>query len=361
MVQSIIRKINPSSIENIIERFENEGSESYRLTLLHKNNSDLCCFLSGNLQEISSTQKIDVGITMVFSKKIKIDVHYDIEFKKREIKNGYYYVMFDDSPGELNERVIPFGFVKEPPSVIVHRNLEEKLIDCLECKSQLLLDFLEELGEGNSLKVIYDSVRSKKWKNRYKKLMEYKKSLQQNVSFLFHEESSPSTFILPTSYISEDATKKTLFVRESDYKNTIVAIPLIAFMPNTFLDYFEKEMIDTYRNKIDTYRNKFGQSKEEEMRLMLSEFFMSHPKARKGIKKILEFYKPASNLSMYALQAGLTALAYRYTPSIIGYPFFTFTLLSGCTIATNLIISRGKDSSGIISTLLRKSLTNKLE
>lgn len=342
----IVKDIIPNSIDELIDRWEKTDSETYRLTLLHKKDKAIYCFLSGNMQEIEPEQKVDLGMTIALSKRTAINVHYDVVFHRHDIDGGYYLSFDEDDPLESEGKIIPFCYKSELPSVIVDKNLKEKLLDYITIYSDNLMEGLEYFGEHNFLKAVFNMTFKKKWKEKSITYKEIGKSVKRSIEDLFREESSPSIFIRPASYEESDKNKKTIFVRQHILRYLPIIIPILAFSPYSAL-------IDFYReNTKDPYENKFGQSKEEEARSLMSDFVLGHPKIFKGAQKLLELFKHASNMGIYAAQVAATVLAYKYTWPIISYPMILGSGLSGCTMIRNFIKSKGRNSSGIISTFL---------
>src|SRR3989344_8438849 len=98
----------PDTIDGLLRRLETEGSENYRLTLLHKNRNNIYCFLSGNMQEITQETEIHTGMTIAFSKRTNIRVYYDVTFHKREKEDGYYFGFRTNTPFDKKQKIIPF-------------------------------------------------------------------------------------------------------------------------------------------------------------------------------------------------------------------------------------------------------------
>ncbi len=356
-MQNLIRNIIPDNIDELLDRWNREDNEQYRLTLLHRNNDKFYFFLSGNLQEIKPEQKLDTGMSIsVSSKKVRINCHYNTTFHKREIKDGYYYITEEESTLEKIARVIPFKFTSEPPSLMVDKNLREKLMDYIIAKSNLIIESLEYIGHNGLIKAIINSKQKKEWKEKSKVVKKIGLSIKEDITKLFEEEQSPSSLISRIEYKSCERNKKVMFEKETRgaLKIFLLGIPFIAIGPYSVLNLH-------IPNESIKYQQKFLQSKEEEARSMLSEFFIANPKVKEGIQRVFEFYKHIANTTIYTGLIGITTLSYAYTWPIISYPMITLAGASGLTMLTNLIRSRGRNSSGIISSLLERRLFDKYE
>lgn len=353
-MERLIQDFIPDTIDTLLERWEGEGTEQYRLTLLHKNNDNIYCFLSGNLQEIKPEQKIDRGMTISLSKKNRIESHYDLIFHRKEVNERYYFTLEKESFYKKKTKVLPFGFESEPPSIIVNRDLKEKLIDYIEKRSGRTLNVLEYIGNNNLLKAIFHIRHREKWKEEKEKIKEVEKSFRKDITELFKEEPSPSLFIRRGQYLPEDISKEVLFVKGRNSLKYVLLIPGLAIMPVSFPDVFLRPLNAKYEQK-------FLKTKEEEYKFLISEFALAHPKLIKGVQRIFEGFKHVSNLSVYTASLGITVLSHLYTPPVISYPLITLNSASALTMLTNLIRSKGRDSSGIISSLLERKLVEKLE
>lgn len=355
LMQPLFKDIIPDSIDELFEEWNKDDGDQHRLTLLHKNGDNLYCFLSRGVQEITPEKKIDLGMTIALSKYISVNCHYDVIFHKRDIEDGYYFTMDDDNPFELKSRIVPFCYQSDLPSVIVEKSLTKKLLEYIAMRSDDALKISEYIGEHNILKVIfkavYDTFIKKPQPN------EIASSFRKNISDLFHEEKSPSVLLQPKDYVEEDHGREAIFVKKKIPKKTILAMPLLAFVPYSLF-------IESIATKtIKKYEQKFGQSKEEEAKSLLSEFGIGHPKASKGMRKMAEWLKHTANLGVYTALAGTTALAYHFTMPAISYPLIACSGASGLTMLANLALSKGKDSSGIIASIIERKYckANKLE
>jgi len=350
----IVDTMIPDSISTDIERWEQDEGDSYRLTLLHKNKDRLYCFLSGNMQEVAPEQRIDLGMTIAISKRTRVRVHYDGTFHQRKIPGGHYLTFSEDTIDGETEKAIPFRYERELPSVIVERNLKQKLTDYIERGGETLLQTIEHYGDHTLARALYDFRFGKKWREMNKEIREARKALRRDITFLFHEERSPSTFIQPQNYLGQDRKKASMFTKQTTLPKVIAVMPIIALAPLSAFEMITEEASDAYENK-------FGESKEEEAQRALSEFAMANPRTLKGFNKFLRTFKHAANMGIYATQAAITGAAYAYTWPIISYPLIASAVASGATMAANLVRSRGRDSSGIISTIIEKSAFNKLD
>ncbi len=357
-MQKIIKNLIPGSIDEVIDKWRQEDSEKYRLTLLHKNKNDYYCFLSNNMQEIESNNEISMGMTIVAKpKRVNVKVHYDLVFSKKDLNEGFYFVMSEESLFERENKVIPFYFKSDLLSTIVERQLKEKLLDYIEIKSRGTITNFEYLGSHTFIKTFLHVLFSKEVKEKRKIYRAASKSLGNDISSLFHEEKSPSDFIQQFDYLSEDKKKKTLFV--NSLKNILTPmsfIPLSSFLPYSMCKYYISQAV------IKPYENKFGQNKEEEAKALSSEFFAGHPRVVEGFTKILEVIKHTGNITAYAMLGGATAFSHFILDSpVLSYPLITGMGLSGLTMLTNFIKSKGRNSSGMISTVLDIMLYNKLK
>lgn len=350
-MQSMLQDTIPATIDTFLQTWQQDESEQYRLTLLHKSRSSIYCFLSSSMQELIPEQNIPMGMTLAFSKKTKIQAHYGVVLHRKDIDGGYYYTFDSDSPLQEKDRVIPFRYENELPSVIVDKGLKQKLLDYITLQANFLLQGLEYVGEHGSLRTYFYAKFSKERKTKKKTLRGSGRSLRSTVEALLHEESSPSSFIQPSAYVEEDKGKKAIFVEEKMRKYLLL---LIAFVPPSRL---ETQIMQAQ----DQYKSHFGESKQEEAQRLLSEFATGHPKAIEGLRGGIRLIKHTSNLSVYAIQLITTALAYKYAWRIISYPLIAASVASGLTMANNLIRSRGQDSSGIIATLIERAYFHKLE
>lgn len=353
-MSSIIRDMIPGSIDDVIERWEQDESENYRLTLLHKNGKDLYCFLSGNMQEIEERNKIDMGMTLSFGKKTNIESYYDIIFRKNEIKDGYYFTFKHDDITEGGEKVIPFRFEEEMPSVIVDKNLMKKINDYLTKSCEIVLGELEYLGDHGTLRYFIYAKFDKERKERIELNNSLKISLGNTLNNLFRENKSPSSFIKPINYLERDKKKKSIFVKKNLMKHCLWVPSFVSLFPKSLIDHFFDVKIK------DSYQDRFGQSKEEEAEVLMSDFAIGHPKVIKGVKIFIESTRHLGNTVNYSAQTSLTLLAYNYAEPIIHYPMIGGVALTGATMLSNLIKSKGRDSSGIISTLAERRFFNRL-
>src|SRR3989344_860783 len=159
---SIIQSFIPSSIDDIVEQWEENDNEQLRLTLLHKSPQGLYCFLSGNLQEVVPEEKIDMGITIGFPtnpKKRYLNIHYDVIFHKKELGNKHYLTMEEEDTIKDNRKhtIVPFKFDKILPSTIVDRSLKNKILNFITSSGEIKMEFMEYFGDENFLKAFYKS------------------------------------------------------------------------------------------------------------------------------------------------------------------------------------------------------------
>lgn len=355
-MRTIINTIIPNTIDDLLDGWEMTENDRYRLTVLHKNNDALYCFLSGNLQEIKDGEKIDLGMSIALSKKTKIAIHYDALFKKIDKGDGFYYSFEEDNPIEKETRVIPFMFHNEPPSLIINKDITHKLLDALQNESQYRLNCLEYMGENGLIKTLVYYFK-KGFQAKEKEITETKKLIKKDLVELLKEEGSPSRLMKKIEYYSPYSKNKVLFAKEEAWP---ILIKLVCNAPLMSLIPFSAGKV--YLSQIrQNYETKFNRTKEEEAKAMMSEFFIAHPKAQRALIKIFESYKHFANVSTYIGSLAITNLMYNHTPSIISYPLIALNAASAVTIATNLAISKGRDSSGIISSVLERKILPKLE
>jgi len=353
---SFAETIIPDSVDELIERLEKEDSSQFRLTLLHKTKDSIYCFLSPGLSEVIPEQKIPWGITLAFSKRIDFKTHYDLVFHKQNIDKGYYFLLEDDNPIEAKPRVIPFCYQDdELPSTIVERNLKTRLLECITAEANQRIKTIEQFGELGLIKTFFKN--NKENKEEREAIKEEGKAIKRNVQALFHEESSPSVLLHQIDYNDSDKDKKTMFVK-SNYLKVILQTPgilsILTLIPQSIVENYNTT---TLKKK---YKPEFNQSKEEEAKSIISDFYIAHPKAVEGIKVLLRAAKHTGNITTYATIAGVTALSYKYLSPYLSYPLIATTGASGLTMTANIISSRGKNSSGIISTLIDKVYFNRL-
>lgn len=360
---SLIRNLLPDSIDGIIESFERDENEQYSLTLLHKTDNSIYCFLSGNLQGIDSNLKIPFGMTLALAKRRRVRAHYDVVFDRQDIEKGHYFLFSEADlfTEESKSQVIPFLFGDELPLpyAVVDRGLRKLLLEYMQMGANNRLEAIERVGEYGVLRSIIYTRFNGDWKKKGAQISEAGMSLKSRVTELFHEYNSPSTLIHPVDYRPEDRKQQTMFTNQK-FPVKAWLIPLIylrmSFMPYSAVITDTKEDFQTPYEK----RFKLIKSKEEEVNILLSDFAMAHPKAIDGLVRILEFMKHTANVTTYAALVGLTALAYQYAHPAISYPMMAVSSLSGLTMLGNVVRSHGRDSSGLISTFLERKMYNKL-
>jgi len=360
MTTGIFQGMIPDSIDEVLDRWHQDDSEQYRLTLLHKNKDGIFCFLSGNLQEVRPEQKIDLGMTLALSRRARVNIHYDCVFHQRNIDSGNYFTFEEDNSLEGKDKVIPFCYEKDLPSTMVDRKVKETLLDYITLVGDYSLNRFEYFAEHNFVEALFNLSFSKEWKERSKPYKEAEKSLLERIIPLFQEESSPSTFIQPPRYKVEDRKLGIMF-EESRLRLPIklyLALPRVAFAPCSLLRArIETELGDRY----EEHKGKFGQTEEGEAKILLSEFLAGRPKVVDAVYKSMDLYKHTANMGMYAFQISIAALAHTHTWPILSYPLIAGSVISGLTMMSNFISSKARDSSGLIATLLDRSKFNKVE
>lgn len=360
-MRSIIDSIVPSDVSSAVADWQTEGEGQRRITLLHKDNDRMYCFLSYNMQEVKPDEKIDMGMTISLSKgRVDVNAHYDPVFHQRDLQRGHYFTFEQDSLRDEREMVIPFRYDCELPSAIVDSKLQRKVTDLMEFKAKGMFEGFERIEEEGILRALYKDGFSRQSKERKKQSRALKDSLRRNIEFLFHEHSSPSVFIQKSEYQKRDRGLKTMFLRKDSLLSLIKFLPLVAAMPQEGINRALQIGF------VDPYRSRFGESREDETERLLSEFAGGHPKVIGGAQRVIRGFKHFGNLSLYSLQAGLTATYALNASSDSGFNSFMvptvmgITALSGATILGNAIVSRGRNSSGVVSTLLDRALYKKL-
>ena len=161
----------------------------------------------------------------------------------------------------------------------------------------------------------------------------------------------------PHQYADDDRRLPSMFIRRRGaplIPKIILAFPMIAAMPYSFYTTMISEVEDPYRNR-------FGESREEERRSLVSSFMFGHPHAAAGIRRIYEAVKHTANTVTYGIMAGGAVLfSDSNYPKLAGCAQI-WTGFCGATMLWNLIRSRGRDSSGPISTLLDRKLYHRLQ
>src|SRR3989344_3432047 len=234
---SIIQNIIPNSIDDLVEQWEQNEGEQFRLTLLHKSPKGLYCFLSGNLQEMKPEEKIDMGITIGFpanQKRGYVDIHYDVKFRQKDLGKKYYFTMEEENVIKNNHKysLMPFKFDRIPPSTIIDKSLKEKILNFITSTGELKMELIEYLGEENFLKVFYNSSFSPYWKNKKKGIQQKRDSLRNTLNSLLHEERSPSVFLKKRECEREDVTKEYLFhFNVKGLRQVIYFLPLFSLLP----------------------------------------------------------------------------------------------------------------------------------
>ncbi len=335
--------------DKLLEDLQRDDDGRYSLTLLHKTDGSIYCFLSDRLQGVDSEETIPVGATLGLSKKRRdIQVHYDVAFHKRDTGDGFYFVLESDTPFDRNrELIVPFNFEDDPPYAVVSKGLKQKLGDYMSMRANRDIEMLEHIGQHGLLKTFFNRRFRREIKKKYASIRETEQSLKTHITDLFREHTSPSTILHPFKYLNEDKGKRALFVKQ-EYKNFLCVFPLITFIPyKPVINALNDEFTAPFELKF-----KLMKSKEEEQRVLLSDFAYSHPKAKEGVIRAFESVKHAANFTTYAGFAGLTVLAHKYAPWWASYPMTAVSSLSGLTMLYNVIRSRGRDSSGVISTFL---------
>jgi|WetSurMetagenome_2_1015567.scaffolds.fasta_scaffold142063_2 hypothetical protein len=364
-MKSLLEAIIPDSIDDLVSRLEKDSNEQYNLTLLHKTKDSIYCFLSDNLQGITPNQKIRFGMSLAFSKGNDVEAYYDAEFEKRQTAEGYYFLFKHDSPMPKDQapKILPFEFKEDNiPYAIVDKRLKDMLTEYVEMDANMTLEMFSTMGDhgavGGQIRFMFNG----KTKRKAAEIREYGKMLKARVTDLFHEEKSPSTLIHPKGYLLQDRSKKTMFAKKIPYKQILqvgALVPFIAAAPISALtSEFEKDFTVPYENRF-----KLDKSKEEEAQIILSDFAAGHPKVIKGMIRMLESIKHTANVANYAGLVSISALAYQYGPPAIGYLMLGISAASGMTMLNNAISSQGRDSGGLVSSLLEEMLyiTSKLE
>ena len=299
-----------------------------------------------------------MGMTIAVSRRTAaIEVHYDVLFHQKDASGKPYLIMEQDSPLKNQcKKVVPFRFTREAPSVIVDRTLSSNLLEYVSQIGESNLDAFEQIGEVGICRALLRYSFGKEVKQKRATIKESGNSLEAKIRALFEHETSPSTFMHPYQYADEDRARKSMFVREGKWRGLkiIFALPVIAAIPYSFYN--------TMLSKIrDPYENRFGESKEEERRSLVSSFMLGHPQAAAGIQRIYEAIKHSANASTYGLMlAGASLIHNSNYPKIAGFAQI-WTGICGATMLWNLIRSRGRDSSGPISTLLDRKLYHTLQ
>ncbi|MBI2110444.1 hypothetical protein HYT51_01555 [Candidatus Woesearchaeota archaeon] len=305
------------------------------------------------MQEISPEIEIPTGMTVAFSRRNDIRVWYDINFHRRDTEDGYYFVFDSNTPLSKKEKVIPFLYTENPPSVIVDKNLKERLNSYIDETANYSLKLLEEVGKQGLVRTFLKSRISKEWRNRRANWRKTKGSLENTIQSLFHEEHSPSLFMQPYRYREEDKKEEKLFVRRDWTKLTLLVIPGLGIAPYS--------IIEDYRNRMQiNYKKKFRPGEEDDPKILLSDFAAAYPLVTKGICNMLESCKHASNIIMYTGELTTSVLTYVYISPWLSYPLIALNCASGLTMAKNLIKSRGRDSSGLFSTILDRAFFDRL-
>jgi len=354
-MESVIENLIPDTIDALIREWDEDEGEIFRLTLLHKDKQSLYCFLSGNMQEVTQGQEIPFGITLSISDKLSIKVHYDVVFKQRRIDDEYYFLFEEGSLVGKGQKVIPFKFESEPPSVIVNKSLQNQLMSYYNQLGQNMLDEIRQVGDQNVWKALNDIKYSREWNSRHKESREKRESLEKDISALFEQEDSPSAVLEPFERLDEDIELDTLFVKKHRLKSLMKATTMFAVMPYESLNFYFQDLFQK------NYKKKFSGDKEDDIRILLSDFSVGYPGVVKGFQKICGIGMHLSNVVMYGLLLGCTALAHKYTWPIISYPLTFWSGVSGFTMGKNLISSRGKDSSGLLSSLIGRYFFHRLE
>lgn len=362
---SFIKDIIPDDIGRLIDDLEEDHSEQNLLTLLHKTDNSSYYFLSPNLQEIGENLKMPYGMTLELKgKKSKVKIHYDVEFERKDIDDGHYFLLKNDSPlpNESDPKVIPFLFRNDSPYAIVDGGLKHILLEYAQMRADISIDVYEHLGHYGILRGIAMGFFNKNLNKKNKLAKEASKDLSSRINELFRYEKSPSTLIHKHEYRDEDFDKKTMFVKmgflEKVFKipKIVYIVPMIALTPYSYLiNEIKKTIQSPYENRF-----KLMKSKEEEERVLMSDFAFAHPKAINGFYRVIEFMKHGANGITFGLYVGATYLAEQYTHWGLSYPMMAVGAASGLTMLGNYITSGGRNSSGMISTLIDSKVSNRL-
>lgn len=340
------------TLDGAVERASQEGEGRYRLTLLHKSGENVYAFLSNGLQEMGSEQPLESGITLSASRQLGADMHADVKFLQRGLAHApesSYYVLTEQTLFGEKSRVIPFAFGEAPPSVIVDGGLESQLQELFRLRHDRQLGFFEDVGANGLLRAFWHS-RSPSAKKRRQEVRALNGSIEGKLKSLFREEPSPSRALLPVEYAREDRDKSSIFVDRFPYGKLIKAglsLPYFAYTPRGFFDL-------GFPNLAQKYQQRFGQGKGTEARAAFGELLYAHPKAEEGFRRMYDALKHVGNMSLYAVQLAATWAANSYAPEWVGKPLTFLAVLSGSMMAVNLVASKGRDSSGLISTVLNR-------
>ncbi len=334
------------SLPNNLE-FREEDSK-YRLTLIHKSGDRSYCFLSNGLKEIKPEEKMDV-LSLSLSKKRRVEMHYDSVFHERSTYGGKYYVLEQAALSKEKPKVIPFLFNRELPSIVVDASLTKKINEYISLSGSTNIQALESLAENGWIRFIFSPSIRNSFKERLNLIREQSEGIRKEVSDLFVKEVSPSVFIQPKDYLPIDLKNKSMFTQPNKlalYGKSFYLMPLISIFP-----YDTTKQILTTELKRG-YRSKFGQSEEEQEKVALSDFFIANPRVLGGFERLFEGVKNVSNFVSFGMLAGAQHLSEELSWEYVHEPLKWWMYASGATMLLNLISSRGRNSSGLVSSLI---------
>ena len=335
----------PDTIDELLDIWD---SARLRLTLLNRTGENAYYVITKGTKVQPNSYYDSALLLGLCANKTKSYALFDVRFEKRITPEGYYLVA-NHKGIRYQKHVLPFLFkTSELPDFPIEKNLEKRIYETAKQIDEQTLSMLEQAGSQNILKAFAAYFFGKD--ARHAKLKTSIAQLAISIELkLLAGTSSPSTLITPKQYCDKDKFSSTFFASNklSALRITakvIMGMYLLAIAPP---QYLKSRVLKDFKRQytFKTERNKH---------LQLGELVIGHPSSATGADKMLELTKHGANLSAYATFAGAAYLAYSTMPQWIGYTMAVCAGLSGFRMLASLIMSKGHDSSGIISNTLDK-------
>ncbi len=343
------------SIDEIITRQDNDGGESHRITLFHKNKEKHYCYITPGAG--SFDKEYPYGVLVKFGKDVlKISHLFDVSMQKRETDGGHYYVARFADDDEPKEKILPFLFHEDPVEVMVDSRTNRMISEYMDLYVQNILEKASKISKTHPIMLLDMFFHERP--NELEKMIKQDMTVTKNrivgdLENLFYQDPSPSTVLQSFEINSDDRKLKRLY-HEISKRKCFLFLSGLMFVPKEIGDV----LLDRYNVK---FRNKFSVSKKLENRSLISSFSLSNPQVRPAIDNMWSCAKIYSGLLGLTTQAGLTAGAYLLDWDIPTAILGTSTVASGLTMAKNLVTSRGRNPNGIIASVLGYVLTNKID
>jgi hypothetical protein len=330
---------------------DEDFSENYRVSLLHKTDAEIMCWISSNLNVIRHGTKHTVGFPLrIKNGRANVSIAYDAKFALRSLGDTAYFTY--ESDGSMTEKtyVLPYEFENTTlPTAVADSSLHASLEEFFNLKTENVLRIYETVGELGMGRAFLYTRTSKEFKSRKKEMREVASNLEKKCQGFFCDELFESTPLRKKDLLFEDRKNTLLYERAGP--KILLGIPILAAMPQSVLT-------DTLEQFQLSYDTRFSADSDDEM-AALSSLLLGSPEQEKSAKNFLLGVKHFGNISAYAGLLGATVLA-NTTPLPLDSVLTLASVASGATMGYNAVRSLGDNSSGIISTVIDKYVYPKM-